>query len=261
MTLLCLAIVTLLSPLFAPFATQGALVPDIAPHVWALVSFTPEHGEAVEVRSSERYTAQFLPDGKATFRLDCNRGQADFTATDGNLELTNLATTDALCPASSHGAVFTAMTMSAERYRFDDTGNLILRGPQGALLFRPVLAGVTWQWQGISDSSGVVFVTPPVPERYTLEFLPDGALAIHADCNRASARVRTNGSAMAIRLTGETQMTCRPDSLGALYLFGLRSVEHWYLFNGVLSLSLPDGAGMMTFGPVPGTAAIPTGVD
>jgi hypothetical protein len=56
-------------------------------------------------------------------------------------------------------------------------------------------------------------------------------------------------------------MACRPDSLGALYLFGLHDVEHWYLFNGALSLALPDGSGMMTFGPVPTTGTIPAGAE
>jgi heat shock protein HslJ len=229
--------------------------------VWALESFTAGREAEDALGASERYTAQFLPDGRAALRLDCNNGEADFIASDGNLEVTNLVTTDALCPDGTHGDVFAAMVTSAESYRFDDTGNLILRGPQGALLLRPVLTGVTWQWQGISDNNGVVFVAPPLPERYTLKFQVNGALAIRADCNRARARVRTDGIAMAIGMSGVTQMACRPDSLGALYLFGLRSVEHWYLFDGVLSLALPDGAGMMTFGPVADTVAIPAGAD
>jgi heat shock protein HslJ len=86
-------------------------------------------------------------------------------------------------------------------------------------------------------------------------------LAIRADCNRARARVRTDGIAIAIRMGGVTRMACRSDSLGALYLFGLNNVEHWYLFNGVLSLTLPDRAGMMIFGPVVSTGAIPPGAE
>jgi heat shock protein HslJ len=261
MMLLCLVLVAALTPLFAPATTPVAGVPDIAPHVWAMDSFTAGDDAPVDVGSPERYTAQFLPDGRATFRLDCNSGQADFTATDGSVALTNLATTDALCPDDSQSEAFAAMLVGAESYRFDDTGNLILRGPHGALRLRPVLTGVTWQWQGISDDDGVIFVAPPVPERYTLEFQAGGALAIRADCNLARALVRTDGTAMAIRMGGVTHMACQSNSLGALYLFGLHGVEHWYLFNGVLSLALPDGAGMMTFGPVVSTRAIPAGAE
>ena len=261
MMLLSLVLVMALTPLFAPATTPVAGVPGIAPHVWAMDSFTPRDDAPVAVANPERYTAQFLPDGRATFRLDCNSGQADYTATDGRVALTNLVTTAALCPSGSLGEAFAAVLIGAESYRFDDTGNLILRGPQGSLHLSPVLTGVTWQWQGIADNDGVIFVAPPAPELYTVEFQADGALAIRADCNRARARVRTDGIAMAIRMGGVTRMACRADSLGALYLFGLDSVEHWYLFNGVLSLTLPDRAGMMIFGPVVNTGAIPPGAE
>jgi heat shock protein HslJ len=261
MMLLCLAFVMALTPLFATATTPAAGAPDIAPHVWAMDSFTPGDDAPVAVSDPERYTAQFLPGGRATFRLDCNSGQADYTAADGSVALTNLATTAVDCPTGSHSEAFAAGLINAESYRFDDTGNLILRGPQGALRLRPLLTGVTWQWQGITDSEGVIFVSPPAPERYTLAFLADGALAIRADCNRARAHVRMDGIAMAIRMGGVTRMACRADSLGALYLFGLNNVEHWYLFNGVLSLALPDGADVMIFGPAVNTGAIPPGAE
>lgn len=261
MWLLCLAFLLALTPLAATAATPEAGGRGIAPHVWVLDSFTPGNDAPVAVDNPERNTAQFLPDGRVTFRLDCNIGQASYTATDGRLTLTNLATTDALCPSGSHGEAFAMLLGTAESYRFDDMGNLILRGPEGALRLRPVLTGVTWQWRGIADNEGVVFVAPPEPVRYTLEFLADGSLAIRADCNRARARVRTDGIAMAIHLGGVTRMACRSDSLGALYLFGLHNVEHWYLFDGVLTLTLPDRAGTMIFGPVVDTGAIPAGAD
>ena len=257
--LLLLALLMALMPLAATATTPVAGGPGIAPHVWAMDSFTPGDDAPVAVDDPQRYTAQFLPDGRATFRLDCTSGQADYSAVDGSVTLTNLATTDALCPSGSHSEAFAALLISAESYRFDDTGNLILRGPDGALHLRPVLPGVTWQWQGIADNDGVIFVAPPEPERYTLEFQADGALAIRADCNRARARVRSDGIAMAIRMGGVTRMACRSDSLGALYLFGLHNAEHWYLFNGVLTLTLPDRAGMMIFGPVVNTGATPAG--
>jgi heat shock protein HslJ len=259
--LLLLALLLGLTPLVAPATGVVAAAPGIAPHVWAMDGFTLGDNAPVEVAIPERYTVQFLPDGRATFRLDCNSGDADYTAADGSLTLTNLAATDAFCPSGSHDEAFAALLISAESYRFDDTGSLVLRGPEGALHLHPVLTGVTWQWHGVADNEGVIFAVSPEPERYTLEFLEDGALVIRADCNRARARVRTDGIAMAIRLGGVTRMACRADSLGALYLFGLTNVEHWYLFNGVLTLTLPDRAGMMIFGPVESTGAIPPGAE
>ncbi|MEZ4562246.1 MAG: META domain-containing protein [Thermomicrobiales bacterium] len=261
MTLLSLVLFLALTPLLTTHAAPAAAAPGIPPHVWEMDSFTLGNDAPVDVGDPERYSAQFLPDGRAQFRLDCNRGQADYAAADGHVALAVFATTDALCPSGSYSEAFATLLMSAEGYRFDDTGNLILRGPEGALRLRPALTGVTWHWQGIADNEGGIFVAPPAPARYTLEFLADGSAAIRADCNRARARVRTNGAALAIRLGGVTHMACHSGSLGGLYLSGLANVEYWYLFNGVLTLSLPDSAGMMIFGPVASAGAIPAGAD
>lgn len=265
MVALALAVVIALTHLLP---AAGALGParfdgpePIAPHGWEMDSYTLGENAAVEVADPERYTAQFLPDGRAEVRLDCNTGGATYAARDGHFALTGLVTTDALCPPGSHGDVFMTLLLSADHYRFDETGNLILRGPQGALRLRPALTGVTWQWQGIADINGDLTLGPTAPERYTLAFQANGALAIRADCNRARARAATAGRAMEIRVGGVTRMACLPDSLGSVFLAALGHVEQWYLFDGTLALSLPEVAGLMIFSPVVSTAAIPPGAD
>lgn len=261
MMLFSLAHVVALTLLFGTPVTPVAAVAAIAPHTWEMASFTLGDEAPVEVGDPEQYTAQFLTDGQATFQMDCNRGHADFVASDGQLALTNVATTDALCPSGTYSESFGVLLFSAESYRFDDTGNLILRGAEGSMRLRPAVTGVVWQWQGIADNDGRLVVAITTPERYTLEFLPGEALAIRADCNRARARVHIDGSAMAIRPGGMTRMACLSGSLNDLYLTGLHNVEHWYLFDGVLTLSLPDGMGMMTFNPVVPTRVFPSGAE
>ncbi|MCA9878550.1 MAG: META domain-containing protein [Thermomicrobiales bacterium] len=233
----------------------------IAPHVWEMDNYTHGANAPVDVADPEHYRLQFLPEGHAEVRLACNQGRAAYTATDGRFALTDLATTDALCPPGSHGEAFAALLLGADRYHFDDTGNLILRGPTGALRLRPALAGVTWQWRGIADTTGDLSLESARPERYTVLFQADGALAIRADCNRARARFMTSGSAMEIRVGGVTRMACQPDSLGSVFVAALDHVAHWYLLDGTLFLSLPDVAGLMIFSPVVSTAAIPPGAD
>ena len=261
MTLLSLVLFMALTPLVSMTATPAAGTPGIAPHTWEVDNLTLADAVPVEIGAPERYTAQFLPDGKATFQSDCNRGGANYRASDGQFALANLAVTDVPCSPGSLSLEVVTLLTSAESYRFDDTGNLILRGRQGALRLRPALTGVTWQWRGIAGNDGVIFVAPAVPERYTVEFLAEGALAIQIDCNQGRGRARIDGITMAIRVGGTTRMACLSDSLGGLYVTGLNNVEHWYLFNGVLSLSLPDGAGMMIFSPVVTARAIPPGAE
>jgi heat shock protein HslJ len=261
MSFISLVLLIALNSLFAPVMSPVVEASNIAPHAWEMESFTLGNEAPVEVAEPEHYTAQFLPGGQATLRLDCNRGHADFSASDGQLALTNLATTDARCASGSHGDAFGLLLLGAESYRFDDTGHLILRGPQGAILLRPALAGVVWQWQGIADIDGALVVAVMTPERYSLQFLGDGRLAIRVDCNRGSGQTRIDGISMEIRAGGMTRLACQSDSLGDLYLTGLHHVEHWYLFNGVLTLSLPDGAGMMIFRPVVNTGELPPGAE
>ena len=258
MVLLILAGLLALAPDLAAGMTHAPVVADIVPHAWEMDSITTGDGSPVMVADPERYTAQFLQDGRAVFRLDCTRGQAMFTASAGHLALTDVEVTDAHCPAGSHAGAFGELLRSAETYRFDVSGNLILGGSQGVLRFRPGLADVQWQWQGIAAGDGQLVVAITTPERYTLEFLPGEALAIRADCNRARARVRLAGRAMAIRPGAMTRMACQSSPLNDLYLTGLHHVEQWHLVNGVLTLSLQDGMGLMLFNPVATTREFPS---
>ena len=60
------------------------------------------------ISEPEKYTVGFAPDGRASFRIDCNRGTAAWKAgaaaeaASGALEFGPLATTRAMCPPVSH---------------------------------------------------------------------------------------------------------------------------------------------------------------
>src|SRR5947208_692682 len=62
----------------------------------------------------------------------------------------------------------------------------------------PTLAGRVWTWQS-SELRGERIV-PDVPERYTIEFQPDGRVQARADCNRGGAGY-TAGSDRSLSIT------------------------------------------------------------
>lgn len=118
---------------------QATPPPDAAaipPGVWRLVAFTPANGEAVTVADPSRYTLEFLPDGELAAQVDCNRGRGGYTAMDGVLTVTPMATTKMYCGSASHDAVFRQLLTAATSYQIDGDGALVLSGSAGTLRLR-----------------------------------------------------------------------------------------------------------------------------
>jgi hypothetical protein len=94
-------------------------------------------------------------------------------------------------------------------------------------------------------------IRPAAPERYTLEFLPDGTVRARADCNTAGGRYETGAERrLALDRMAVTQAACLAGSLGDAYLKGLADVTG-YLFDGDnLVLTLRYDSGTMRFVPL-----------
>ena len=209
---LMFAVVRLLIP--GLFAAQAPAVPDataIPPVIWEMVSFSEPDRAPVTIADPWRYTVQFLPEGRLLARLDCNQGSGGYTAAEGVLTLTPLAVTTAMCPPDSHGTTFQRLLEQATSYRFDpEVGALLLRGEDGVVQLQPVLPGVVWQWQGNVSSTGEVTMRPDDPSQYTVEFLPDGTLAIQADCNHATGNLTSPDRSSTCRSGRSPRWRARP---------------------------------------------------
>lgn len=114
----------------------------------------------------------------------------------------------------------------------------------------PVLTGAVWRWTEtlMSDDTRI---RPAAPERYSLEFLPDGATRVRADCNTGSGRYEMAADRkLTLGRMAVTQAACLPGSLGEAYLKGLANVSG-YLFDGDnLVLTLSHDGGTMRFVPL-----------
>ena len=104
------------------------------------------------------------------------------------------------------------------------------------------LVGIVWQWQteGLEDTSN-----------YTIEFLPDGHIAIQADCNRGRASYETFGeNGLRIDAPAMTRAACPPGSLEGAFLEQVVSSSS-YAFDGENLVLYPVVApGTMRFTPV-----------
>jgi heat shock protein HslJ len=241
-----LSLLVLLAPIMQATPTPGAA--GIPPVVWELVALTGADGVPVEIDDPSRYTLQFLEEGKVAARFDCNRGSGGFTAADGELTIGQMATTLALCEPDSQAQPFQLILQDVTSYELDADGYLILRGDGGELRLSPQLTGVLWSWREFAGGDGEI-VRPDDPERYTVEFLADGKLAIRADCNRGMGAYTVDAPRIDLRVGGLTRMACPPGSHMDRFVRYLDEVNSHVFRDGNLYLALPIDSGILEFVP------------
>ncbi len=109
------------------------------------------------------------------------------------------------------------------------------------------LAGTSWrlvQLQSSDDAVGTI--VPPNVERYSLEFMADGTLAMQLDCNRANARWKetassATGGSLEISPGAMTRAMCASGAIDTRLARDLSNVRSYALAGGRLSLVLEAG--------------------
>lgn len=259
MSFLALALLpALLLGLFAQGTPEPVAPTTIPPIVWQMTSITPADGEEKDADDPARYTMQFLPDGILQVKADCNQSRASYTLLDGVLEILPGPTTLVLCPEDSLSDQMLFMLPTITAFSFDEDGNLILSGEGGTMQLQPTLENVVWEWQKFQGSDDSL-VTPPEPSHYTVTFLPEGKLAIQADCNRATGAYSANQPKLEMKVGGMTRMMCPPESLMDLFLRHLEESTSFVFRGGQLHLALKMDGGISTFAAkaIPANSATP----
>lgn len=109
------------------------------------------------------------------------------------------------------------------------------------------LIGGVWKWE-LTQANGGSTTAVNQPERYTLEFLPDGKVRVTADCNTGQGTYTAQGGKLSFGSIGMTKMACPSGSQDSLFLATLGKVVSYRLEVGALYLALADSAGFMRFG-------------
>ena len=229
-------------------ATPTPTAQGIPPVVWELVTLTGTDGVEIDIPEPSRYTVQFLEEGRLAATLDCNQGSAGYTAFDGIIEISDMASTLALCEDDSQAGSFQIILQHVTSFDLDPDGFLLLSGSEGDLRLRPALTGVIWSWQKFAGGDGEV-IRPDNPDQYTVEFLPEGKLAIQADCNRAIGTYTVDDPAIDLVVGGVTRMLCEPESLMDRFLRDLDEVNSHVFRDGNLYLALPLDSGILELTP------------
>jgi heat shock protein HslJ len=80
------------------------------------------------------------------------------------------------------------------------------------------------------------------PGAYTVQFLEDGQVSAHADCNWVAGLWTAGNGALDITITQTTQNACPEDSLEESYVLSLHEATAYTVDGFLLTISGPAGA-------------------
>ncbi|MGH2531349.1 MAG: META domain-containing protein [Thermomicrobiales bacterium] len=111
----------------------------------------------------------------------------------------------------------------------------------------PAIPPVVWHLAAITAADGSEQI-PDDPDKYTIQFLPEGVAAIVADCNVGSGAYTVEGASLDIANIISTLVACPPESISDDYLRYLDEAVSFSYEEDALVLALPD-AGPLRFIP------------
>ena len=227
----------------------------LAGTTWKLKGYHDGKSGFVSVLAGTEITAVFGEDGSVAGSAGCNNFRGSYeidgsAMTFGPLITTRMACADPEGIMDQESAYLTALG-SANAYEI--TGNkLEITDPEGTRVAAftaadvPEIVGVVWKWERSLASNDDILIVDD-PERYTLEFMPDGSFSIRADCNRASGTYTLDGSSLSIEVTVSTLAECEPGSLYDEYIKYLNATVSYVTVDGELAISLIYDTGIMMF--------------
>lgn len=112
------------------------------------------------------------------------------------------------------------------------------------------LAGSKWRlvhFQSSDDAIGIK--VPPSVERYNIEFMADGNVALQLDCNRArstweATSPSTRGGSLALKAGPMTRAMCQPGAMDTQIARDLERVRSYTFDGNRLGLALEADAGI-----------------
>ena len=223
--------------------------------------FTGADGDPVAVENPENYALVLLPDGKFTFRADCNVGTGTYVYdADGTLTLLPGAMTRMACPEGSQADAFLSFLTNANGVTLDEDGNpTVTTADGGSATFVNVgpaevpatetaaqevdLLDTVWQWTAHVDAAATATAVAN-PERYTLAFLDDGTYAFVADCNSGSGTYTRDGETLTLLPGAMTRVACEAGSLSNDFVAFFDQVVSYTFEGDGLLLTLADGSAL-----------------
>jgi heat shock protein HslJ len=203
---------------------------------WQLVKFQSANDKTIIPDVKNKYTLSFGSEGRASIRLDCNRGSGSYESRGLNqLEFGRFALTLMMCPPGSlHNRI--ATDLGAVRSYIIKDGHLFLSlmADGGIYEFEPLgspqsapdeLFGRKWKLTEIRGSA--VNTTKPYIELVgeTKRFSGDGG------CNRVSGSFALNGESLRFLQIISTRRACIDPAMQQIETNFLKGLEDSFLYK------------------------------
>jgi heat shock protein HslJ len=262
-------------PAAQPPATSGS-AQQLIGKVWQWTKTTYNDDRTIDVPTPASYTIEFMADGTAAIKADCNNVLGTYMADASNMTITLGPSTLAMCPPGSLDTEYLKELGEVAQYLVQgETLTLNFKMDSGGMTFVPAtaaaaqpaqpggpqampgqdLGGKTWQWVTTKLNDGQT-MTPSNPADYTIEFsMVDGRVNIKADCNNATGEFMTDGQSLQIMIGGITRAMCPPGSLSEEFLKELSEVNSYTVQGDTLTMQTANGP--MTLSGAPQGAAQP----
>lgn len=249
---------------------------DLVNTLWQWTEFEDTSGEnSFAVDNPQQYQLLFLPDGTYAFRADCNTGSGSYEVDGASLTILPGITTLAACGDDSLDTQYLQFLGDTASYVIDEDGNLVLNlmADAGNMIFGNAgtaeelpaavapetgapaetvaanpLEGTSWQWTNFRDPKQEF---APPSDQYTITFLPDGQVAVQADCNNGSGSYSVDGSSINISILVTTAAACGEGSLGDSFIEKLNFAGVYTVDGNTLRIDLMADGGTMTFVRLP----------
>lgn len=124
------------APTIKPLATVEVAPQGLVGVVWTLLRFEYMSGKVTAIDQPDRYTVEFLADGRVQVKADCNTGSGTYRMSGDRLTIENIGVTKIACPAGSQGDKFVQSLGMAISYVLDgasltismsyDAGDMVL---------------------------------------------------------------------------------------------------------------------------------------
>jgi heat shock protein HslJ len=223
------------------------------------------------VDNPEQYQLILLPDSTYAVRADCNTGGGSFALDGDSLLIAPGITSLAACPEGSLDRQFLDSLFATESFVIDDAGDLVLTlaDDAGTMTFSNGGAGTeltsqpspqvqptgpadplvetTWQWVNFRDAKQDYSINGD----YTIAFLPDGQVAVVADCNNGNGSYTVDGSSLNVSILVVTAAACAEGSLDGVFIEYLNQAAIFTLDGTTMRVDLFADGGTMTFTQVP----------